>query len=84
MQKNRLEKLIKESNEDPALAKLFNSEKLILACTSHLDTIEEKKKEIKSRQSSLDATKKCDISEPKKLSDSFVLEKEEDIAKQKD
>ena len=79
----QIRKINKESNEDPALAKLFNSEKLILACTSHLDTIEEKKKEIKSRQSSLDATKKCDMSEPKKLSDSFVLEKEEDVAKQK-
>ena len=77
----QIRKINKESNEDPAIAKSLNSEKLVLACTSHLDIIEEKKKEIKSRQSSLDATTKCDISEPKKLSDSFVLEKEGDISK---
>lgn len=79
--KKQIRKINKESNEDPTIAKSFNSEKLVLACTSHLDIIEEKKKEIESRQSSLDTTTKCDISEPKKLSDSFVLEKEGEIGK---
>lgn len=81
--KKQIRKIEKESNEDPAIAKSFNTENLLLACTSHLDIIKEKKKEIESRQSSLDVTTKCDISEPKKLSDSFILEKEGDISKLK-